>query len=100
MGNHLAVIGETHIVPFDEKLDYDSLVFRRNRAMRKFTIEETKRILRLTNSRRNIIDKCLKEMVKKEEMERKRGKHVPIDSECLKNKCKFKKQCLRRKLHQ
>lgn len=99
MGDRLAVIGDTYIVPFDKKLNYDSLGFSRGIYMQKFSIQDTKMLLRLINSHENVVNKCVEEMIEKEGKERERGKGVAIDSKCLKNRCKFRNQCLRRKSH-
>jgi len=100
MGDYLAVIGRTYIVPFNDKLSYESLGFKRSRGMQNFDKKDTKRLLRLIHSQRNIRANCRREMLEKEKDGRKKGKAIPIDNECLGNKCKFRSNCPRRSCHE
>jgi hypothetical protein len=99
MGDRLAVIGDMYIVPFNEKLEYGTLGFSRNRGMQIFGIKGTQKLVALIESHENIRKKCMKEMTKVEIKERECGSNIPVDMECLslKNRCLFKSNCLRRK---
>lgn len=99
-GDYLAVIGETYMVPFNNKLNYGSLGFNRSRGMQKFDKKDTKRLLRLIHSQRNIRVNCMKEMIAKEKDGRKKGKDIPIYDECLGSECEFRRNCLRRSYHE
>lgn len=95
---HLAVMGKTYMVPFDKKLEYMKLEFKRSSGMQRFNEEYTKKLLRLIHLHENIIADCVKEMIENEKDERQRGKDIPIDNECLKERCEFRDNCIRRKL--
>ena len=98
MGDHLAVIGSTYIVPFDRNLEYQSLGFKRSRGMQKFNETDTQRLLKLIHRHKNIRTDCVWEMIKQEEKARAEGRYIPVDNECLEDECEFKDTCLRRKL--
>jgi hypothetical protein len=99
IGDRLAVIGNTYLVPFDSKLSYDGLGLKRGIFMQKFDKkEDIKKLLRLIHSHSNIRVHAIKEMIEKEENARTKGKSIPIDCECLGQSCEFIDICLRRKL--
>lgn len=100
--NRLAVIGKTCIiVPFDKKLEYGKLRFKRSRAMRRFNKKDGEKLLKIIKTHKNIRRKCVNEMRKKErEYYKKYNKKLPIDKKyggCLQNGCEFKHKCFRRK---
>ena len=95
--NQLAIIGKTYLVPFVSELDYKKLGFMGRSYAKKFNKKETRKLLKLIHSHKNITNRYIKEMIEKEKNERKKGEAVPIDNECLKYACEFKSICLRRK---
>jgi len=97
MGDRCAVIGKSHMVSFDERLSYDKLGFSRSRGMRRLGIKETTKLLELIRSERNLRERYVREMIKKEAEARKNKNKIPLDSECLGSKCKFRNKCLRHK---
>lgn len=92
--DRLVAIGETYLVPFDEKLSYDKLGLGRSRGMQTFGIEETKRLLDLIHQHKNILDACFQEMIRKED-EARSLVDLPIDEECLGKSCTYRDMCLR-----
>lgn len=96
--HHLAVIGKSYMVPFNEKLEYEKLGFKRSRGMQKFNEKNTKKLLDLIHSHKDITADCVREMIEKGKNRREMGEKIAIDNECLKETCEFKDNCLRRKL--
>lgn len=94
----LTVIGKTYVIPFDRRLDYQVLGFMGKSYTKKLNNTETILLLTLIHSRKNILKKCIREMVEKEKEERIRKTKIPIDIECLKNFCDYKDICFRKRL--
>jgi hypothetical protein len=93
-----AAVGEVYMVPFNEKLSYDTLGFNRSRGMQGFGRMETEKLLGLIHSHRNIVKDCIKEMREKEDEARRERVSLPIDEECLGKECTLQGKCLRKKL--
>jgi hypothetical protein len=98
MENRCAVFGETYIIPFDKKLDYEKLGFKRIRPMQRFNSKQTRKLLELIHSHGNIRGSCIEEMIKQEAIARENGMKIPIDEECLEDECTLKNKCLRKAL--
>lgn len=96
----MVIFGETYMVPFDTQLEYGALRINRSRGMQRFNRDDTHRILQLILSHEDIRDKCIKEMILMEDLERNMGKVIPdIFDKCLYLKgCEYSRSCLRRKI--
>ncbi|MFQ5816158.1 MAG: hypothetical protein ACE5G7_06645, partial [Candidatus Hydrothermarchaeaceae archaeon] len=62
-GNRKSIIGDMYIVPFDKRLNYDTLNLKRSRGMRRFDGVVTAKLLKLIHSNNNILSDCMKEMI-------------------------------------
>lgn len=96
--NHMTVIGKSYIVPFKKELEYSPLKIRRGRAMKRIKTNQVKEILKIIHSNNDITSICISEMIEKEKEAKKIKGSLPIESECLKEKCEFRSNCLRRNL--
>jgi len=94
------VFGAVAIVPFDARLEFRRLGIGAGRRTVRFGEAKTRRLLGLINSRPNIREKCVRQMVELEKLETKRGVSVAAARECLdkKGRCVLKERCLRKKL--
>jgi hypothetical protein len=93
-----SVFGPVRLVQFDAALEYGRLGLSSRKQ--RFAPAESRRLVKLLNARTNVRDRCVKEMLRIEELERAAGHSVIADEVCLdkKGECVLRNKCLRKRL--